>query len=117
HQEAPVVVAGRVPASMPPPRQVHELPVGVELALARGVVARPRRRRAAIALQRLQYLATDPPLAARPVEHLQILRMPGGRAHDERAECIGFLDGPELGERPGAEARVADPRVAVVPVA
>ena len=43
--------------------------------------------------------------------------MAGGAALDEAAEPVGLLDVAELGERVRREGRVADPAVAVIPVA
>ncbi len=43
-EEPPVVVIGRVAAAVPAPDQVHELAVGVELALTDGAVADAHRR-------------------------------------------------------------------------
>src|SRR5207253_2932589 len=47
-EEAPLVVVGRVTAQVPAPSEVEDLPEGVELQLARGVVAHAHRTRAAV---------------------------------------------------------------------
>ena len=117
HQEPPVVVARRVAAPVPAPRQVDELAVGIELELSGGVVPDPDRSRTSVSLEPLDDVAPESALAAHAVHDLEILGVAGGRAHDERAERIGLVDRAELGQGARAEARVPHPRVAVVPVA
>jgi hypothetical protein len=116
-QEAPVVVARRVAAPVRAPGQVDQLSVGVELDLPGGVVADPDRRRSPVTGDSIHDVAAQPSLSAHAVEDLEILGVAGGRAHDEGAEGVRLVHRAELGERPGAEARVAHPGVAVVPVA
>jgi len=101
---------------VPAPGQVDELPVGVELGLLGRIVAEPYRARPPVPLEPFDHVAAQTSLAGYPVDDLQILRMAGGRAHDERAERVGPFDGAELGQRAEAEARVANPGVTVVPI-
>ena len=94
---------------MPPPRQVHELPVGVELALAAGLVSDPHRSRALVALERVDRPAVETALPRDAVEHLEVVRVPGRGADDEVAEGVRLGFATELGEGAGAEARITDP--------
>ena len=116
HQEAPVIVVGRVAAPMPAPRQIHQLPERVELQLAGRLVADPHRRRAAVAVE-VDLLLDHPALATDAVEDLEVLGVAGGAALDETAELIRLAFAAQLRQRPRAERRIADPGVAVVPVA
>jgi hypothetical protein len=116
-QESPVVIARRVTAPVPAPRQVDKFPVGIELALRCGAVADAYRGRSAPAPEHGKFVGLEPPLAADSVGDLEIVRVTGGGAHDERSERVGLLLRSKLDERPRAEARVAHPCVAVIPVA
>src|SRR5436305_4446228 len=99
-------------AAMPAPGEVDQLAVGVELSLNGGIVAGVDRGRAPVALEPVERHRDNPPLAARAVQNLKVLRMARGRAHDEGAEGIRLFDRAQLRECPGAEARVPHPGVA-----
>src|SRR5438309_1848622 len=114
-KEAPLVVVGGVPAAVPAPREVQQLAERVELELLGRLVAGAYWLRARVAGQ-VELLLADAPLAADPVEDLQVVGVSGRAADDEVAEARGLALASQVGERVGAERRVADPAVAVVPV-
>src|SRR5207249_5332549 len=117
HEEPPVVVVGRMSPPVPAPRQVDDLAKGIQLALARGFVSYAHRADATVALQVGKRLHLETPLAADPVDDLQIVGVPAGAALDEAPEGVRLIVVSELGERSDAERRVAHPGIPVVPVA
>ena len=113
--EPPHVVVGRVSAAVPPPRQQHELTEHIVLALDGRRVTDSHGRRAAVARQR--HLELDqPPLALDTVGDLEVVDVPRRASLDEAPERVGLVVEADVGERAHREGRVADPRVAVVPV-
>src|SRR5438270_520888 len=92
-------------AAVPPPAQIDELAVGVELKLLGGRVTDVQRPRAPVAIQAFELRCPHPPLARSSVEDLEVFGMAGRRAHDERAERVGLrlarppLAVDELGRR------------------
>src|SRR5215216_2374589 len=75
-EEAPVVVVGLVPALVPAPALVEELPVCVELELSSGGIADPDRLGAAVALQVVELELGQAPLAPDAEQDLRSLALP-----------------------------------------
>ncbi len=99
---------------------VEELTVDIELGLVPGAVADPHRRRVAPAAQVRERALREVVLAADAVHDLQRVvgaRTATGGARHERDEVLRLVGARADVERLQREARVADPRVAVVPVA
>src|SRR6516165_1410532 len=95
---------------------VEQLAVDVELGLVPGPVADPHRRRVAPPAQVRKLALAEVMLTADAVHDLQ-RAPPARRARHERNELAGLVRaGPDV-ERFKRQARIADPRVAVVPVA
>ena len=100
---------------------VDQLAVDVELELVGGAVADPHRRRAAVALEVVEHLLGELGAAVDPVHDLQRARLAGrgvaeavGEPVHERRRLLGE---PEAQQGVEGERGVADPGVAVVPVA
>ncbi len=89
----------------------------VVLALAVGAVADAHRLRAAVAGEMVELLLLQATLAADPVHDLQLPLLGLGEVGDEIEEIVGLPVEAEGVERPQHERGVADPGVAVVPVA
>ena len=100
-------------------QRVEQLAVDVELGLVPGAVADAHRARVAPAAQVRQLALGQVVLAADPVHDLQraLARPAAGRARHERDELLRLVGAGADVERLEREARVADPREAVVPVA
>jgi hypothetical protein len=100
-------------------QRVQELAVDVELDLVPGAVADANRRRVAPPAQVAEHALGEVVLAADPVHDLQraLARAAAGRAGHERDELLGLVGARADVERLDRQARVADPREAVVPVA
>src|SRR3954452_9213714 len=114
--EAPVVVIRLVTALIPAPALLDQLAEDVELRLLGGLVPDPHRLRSAVSIESevdllLAALATD------AVHDLQVLGIPSRAALDEAPEGVGLAVATEIAQRARGEGRVADPAVAVVPVA
>ena len=88
----------------------------VVLLLLVGVVADPHRPGALVAGEVVEHLLVELALAADAVHHLQVL-LAAGHVGDEVEEVVGLPVEAERVQRPQHERRVADPAVAVVPVA
>ena len=97
-------------------RVEHRAP-HVVLILVVGAVADPHRPRLVIARQMLEHLLLELALAADPVHDLQLALLGLGHVGDEVEEVVGLLVEAQRVERPEHEGRVADPAVAVIPVA
>src|SRR5665213_3256894 len=100
---------------MPPPAELEELAVSIRLELTRGSVAHTDRPRAAITFE-LQLNLVQPPLTLDSIHDLEILSAPRCAALNEVPEAVGFSIATNRGQRSNAEARIADPAVAVVPI-
>ena len=100
-------------------QRVEQLAVDVELGLAPGAVADADRGRVAPAAQVGQLALGEVVLAADPVHDLQraLARPSAGRAGHERDEVLGLVRAGADVQRLERQAGVADPGVAVVPVA
>ena len=100
-------------------QRVEQLAVDVELGLAPGAVADPDRGGVAPAAQVRQLALGEVVLAADPVHDLQraLARASAGRAGHERDEVLGLVRARADVQRLERQAGVADPGVAVVPVA
>src|SRR5829696_5438035 len=114
--EAPVVVVRLVAALTPVPTLLDQLSQHVELHLLGGLVPNADRLRLPVALQ-IQVDLLLAALPADPVHDLQILGVAGGAALDEAPERIGLAVTAKVPHRAGRKGRVANPAVAVVPVA
>ena len=97
-----------------------QLAVDIELGLVPCAVADPHRATPAVAGQVRELVLGDEALAADPVHDLQALpegKASGGRRwRRSRKNPVGLEAAPAGRERADREARVAHPRVAVVPV-
>ena len=100
-------------------QRVEQLAVDVELGLAPGAVADADRGRVAPAAQVGQLALGEVVLAADPVHDLQraLAGASAGRAGHERDEVLGLVRAGADVQRLERQAGVADPGVAVVPVA
>jgi hypothetical protein len=116
HQEAPVVVVGRMAAPVPPIGEIDEQAQRIELKLRSCAVADAHRASAAIALE-VELELGDPALAAHPVRDVSGPSVARGREVDEAAEAVGLVLVAEVGEGTDREGRVAHPGITVVPVA
>ena len=101
--------AGR---SSPAARPRRRAASGRRRRCRRAPAGRARSRRGAV-----EHLLGQRLLAADAVHDLQLARRPRGDVADEVEEVVGLLVEAERVEAPEHEGRVADPRVAVVPVA
>ena len=97
--------------------RVEQLAVDVELDLVPGAVADAHRRRVAPAAQVGEHALGQVVLAADAVHDLQRLAAAAGRARHERDELLRLVGARADVQRLERQARVADPREAVVPVA
>ena len=115
-QRPGVVIAGQ--AGLPGERQpVERLAPDVQLQLLGRGVADAHRRRALVAGQPGQLQLGNPPAAGQPVHDLQVGRVAGDGAQQPVPPLAGLGDEPGAGERLQGERGVAQPAVAVVPVA
>ena len=91
--------------------------IDVELALGMGLVADANRLRAGEPGQAVDLVFLKPALAVQAVHDLQVRRRSRGRAHQPVLPGLGLL--AIAGGKQGIEAerRVADPAIAIVPVA
>ena len=94
-----------------------DLAVDVELELLEAGVADPHRRRVLVARQPVDLVLGEPALAARAVHDLQVRGVARDRAQQPVAPLDGFLHVAGRHQRVERERRVAQPAVAVVPVA
>src|SRR5436309_2310686 len=89
---------------------------GINNTEASSVLAHPHRLRALIAAQVMERLLAELVLAADAVHDLQVF-LAGGDVGDEVEEVVGLARETQRVQAPQHEGAVADPRVAVVPVA
>ena len=100
-------------------RVQHRAP-DVVLPLVVGAVADPHRAGAVVAGQVVQLLLDQAALATDAIHHLQRMAFTvvrAGHVGDEREEIVGLAVQAQRVQAPQRERRVANPRVAVVPVA
>jgi len=97
-------------------RVEHRAPQ-VVLALVIGTVADTHRPRSVIAREVVELVLGELALTADPVHDLQLAVLTLGEVGDEVEEVVGLSVEAERVQRPQHEGRVADPAVAVVPVA
>ena len=97
-------------------QRIHHLAVDVELELVDGRVAHAHRRGPLVARQPVQHHLGEPPLAGQAVHDLQLGGRPGDRPEQPVAPRAGLVAEAAEVERVERERRVAQPRVAVVPV-
>src|SRR5690606_84657 len=120
-EDGPELVGDSVAAHAVEVERVHQLAVHVELELPLGRVADSHRRRAAVTLEVVGGLLVGLACGADAVEHLLWLIAPVELAHtavgEEGYEVMDLGVSAEWRGRAHGEGRVADPRVAVVPVA
>ena len=100
---------------------VHRLAVDVELQLVGGAVADPHRARAAVARPVLEHLLLEIARPVDPVHDVERAARAAGMLADPIAqphpELLRLLDEPDAQQRAHRERGIADPGVAVVPVA
>ena len=117
----PAVVVEGQPVLVAEVDGVHQLAVDVELQLGCRAVADPHRRRAHVALQVRELLLGQVLTPVDAVHDRQRARLAAGRVAEAPLqpahERAGLLGEPEPEQRVEREGGVADPRVAVVPVA
>ncbi|OUD96467.1 hypothetical protein CMMCAS03_00465 [Clavibacter michiganensis subsp. michiganensis] len=95
----------------------HHLADHVGLVLLEGAVADAHRAGAVVAGQAREVALGEVPLAAQPVHDLHVARIPGDRPEEPRAPLVGLALEAVREEHLQGERRVAEPHVAVVPVA
>ncbi len=98
------------------PDRLEHLAVDVELPLLHRAVADPHRARAPVAGEVGELDLGEHPLAADPVEDLEVLGPPRARAPEPVAERVRLVAEAEREQGDEGERAVADPGVAVVPV-
>ena len=98
-------------------QRVEHLAVHVELELAVGGVADPHRRRSLVARQPADLVLAEAALAGGAVHDLQLRGIAGDRAQQPVAERARLVGVARAHQRVDRERRVAQPAVAVVPVA
>src|SRR5207244_10240604 len=98
------------------PGGLHQLAVGVELELVDGAVADADRRRVAVAGEE-QLLLLYTGAAVESVEHVEARLGELSGMHQPPEVGVRFCGAAELEEGVDGEGAVADPGVAVVPVA
>ena len=92
----------------------------VVLHLVVGAIANPHRARVVVAGQMVEFLFDQAALTAHAVHHLKrmaLIAVGAGHVGDERKEVVGLAIQAQGVEPPQRECRVANPGVAVVPVA
>ena len=90
------------------------------LPLVVGAVADPHRTRIVVAGQVVQLLLDQAALAANAIHHLKFMALiviRAGHVGDEGEEIVGLAIQTQCVQAPQRERRIADPGVAVVPVA
>ena len=116
----PLVVADRAAGVGDGRDQVGDRAEDVELELVVGEVADPDRPGAGVPGQGVDDRLGAQLVAVDGVERVQPLRVPAGAldaAVHPAQQRLGLLDGAEVDQRAGGHRRVAQPAVAVVPVA
>ena len=96
----------------------HRTP-NIVLPLVVGAVADPYRTRVVVAGQVTQLLLNQAALTPNAIHHLKFMALFGVRAghiDDEREEIVGLAIEAQCVQAPQRERRIADPRVAVIPV-
>lgn len=115
--ERPRVVVGRQPVPARLVQRPEHLAVHVELQLVGRRVAEAHRLRASVAGQMHGLPLGRAPAAVGRIQHLQLRRMIGDRAHEPVAPARGFVAIAAAHQRTQREARIAQPAEPVVPVA
>ncbi len=116
-QDRPDPLGQLVARLRPQVEGVEDRAPDVVLSLLVGVVPDPHRSRAVVAGQVIERRLRQVALAADPVHDLQPALLGLRDLGDEEEEVVRLPVEPERVERPEHEGGVADPRVAVVPVA
>ena len=96
---------------------IHHFAPDIQLQLSGGGIADAHRRRTLIAGKPRHFPFGQPSLAEDAVHDLQVLRRAGQRPVQPVAPGAGLLVVAATHERGQGERRIADPAVAVVPVA
>ena len=115
--QRPGLVVGRDVAPPGLVEGVHHLAVDVELELVAGAVADPDRLRPLVAGQPGQLELGQPPLAGRAVHDLEVVRVAGDGSQQPAPPGLRLVLVAALEQGVEGEGRVAEPAVAVVPVA
>ena len=98
-------------------QRVDDLAVDVELELVRRVVSDANGLRSLVALEPGELELDQPPLARDAVEDLEVLRRSGDRAEQPLPPLARLVEVAGCQEGEQGQSRVAQPAVAVVPVA
>ena len=98
-------------------RALEDVAVEVGLALVVRTVAQAHRAAAGVALEMVERRFVEVAFTADAVHELEGLRTLLDLFAQEAEESVAFARVPECGERVEHEARIADPAVAVIPVA
>ena len=98
-------------------RGVDHLAIDIELQLTVRVVADPHRARARVAVEMRQLALGEVRLAENVVEHLQLGPAQARRVQHPVQEGVRLFPIAQREERAQGERRVAQPAVAVVPIA
>ncbi len=115
--QRPAPRIGGKPAAHRMLEHVGELAVDVELGLARGGIAHAHGARSFEAAQPVELALVQVALPGHAVHDLQLLRASRHRAYEPVLPGIGFLGVARVQEGEQGERRVAQPAIAIVPVA
>ena len=98
-------------------QRIHQLAEDVDLQLIARGVADPHRLRALVPREPGQLELRQPALAGDAVHDLDVRRIARDRAQEPAAPLLRFVDVAAVQQREQRQRRVAEPAVAVVPVA
>src|SRR5690606_31605708 len=115
-QELPVALVERTARLAVEICRFEELAIGIELHLLDRAVADANRCRPTVAGKVKQLALGQRTLAGDAVHDLEILRPPRAGALEPELEVLGLLHEAEHEQRGQRQRRIADPRVAIVPV-